>query len=233
MSRSFLSFSLAAAAVATSTAAGVFPGSAVARAAPTGCPDVEVVFARGTFEPAGLGQIGDEFVSSLRERLPQQTVWSYGVAYPASLDFGRAAEGVADASRRIQEMAARCPGTDIVLGGYSQGGAVSAYATSDTVPANFVLPVAIDGLMPPDVAKQVAAVTLFGKPSGGFLELVQRGAPPIVVGAPYAPKTLDLCAPADPICEPGSLNRDAHGSYVINGMTDQAAEFAARQLQTS
>ena len=39
-----------------------------------------------------------------------------------------------------------------------------------------------------------------------------------------------LCATGDPICYPGGLNRAAHSSYKDNGMTVQAADFAARQL---
>lgn len=208
---------------------GVAP--AVAQAAPTACPDVEVIFARGTFEPAGVGRVGDAFVQSLRNKLPDKSIESYAVAYPASLDFNRAADGVIDASNRIQDIANRCPATEIVLGGYSQGAAVNAYVTTDTVPAGFALPGGINGPLPSSVADHVAAVALFGKPSGGILNLLAQGAPPIVIGAPYAGKTVDLCAPGDPVCQAGSLDRAAHSLYAVNGMTDQAADFAARQVQ--
>ena len=43
-------------------------------------------------------------------------------------------------------------------------------------------------------------------------------------------KTLQLCATGDPVCFPGGLDRAAHSSYKDNGMADQAADFAARQL---
>ena len=33
------------------------------------CPDIEVVFARGTTEPLGLGRVGAAFVNDLRARL--------------------------------------------------------------------------------------------------------------------------------------------------------------------
>ena len=36
------------------------------------CPDVEVVFARGTFEPPGVGATGQAFVDALRARLPER-----------------------------------------------------------------------------------------------------------------------------------------------------------------
>jgi cutinase len=60
--------------------------------------------------------------------------------------------------------------------------------------------------------------------------LADRNAPPITVGQLYTAKTLQLCATGDPVCFPGGLERAAHSSYKDNGMADQAADFAARQL---
>ena len=56
-----------------------------AAAAP--CPDVEIVFARGTTEPPGVGGIGQAFVDSLRSQLGGRSVGVYAVNYPASRDF--------------------------------------------------------------------------------------------------------------------------------------------------
>jgi cutinase len=154
----------------------------------------------------------------------------YAVNYPASLNFGQAADGVVDASNKIQTIAASCPATKIVLGGYSQGAAVAGYTTTDTVPAGFDLPAGITGPMPAAVAPHVAAVVLFGTPDAWFLNLVAHSAPPITIGQPYTAKTLQLCATGDPVCFPGGLDRSAHSSYKDNGMADQAADFAARQL---
>jgi cutinase-like protein len=209
---------------------GVAP---VTQAAPSGCPDVEVIFARGTFEPAGVGRTGDAFVQALRNRLADKSVEVYAVGYPASLDFARAADGVLDAANRVQDVANRCPATEIVLGGYSQGAAVTGYVTADTVPAGYTLPHGLSGPLPTELADRVTAVTLFGKPSNGIVQLLQRDAPPIVIGAPYQGKTIELCAPADPVCEQGSFDRAAHSLYAVNGMTDQAADFTARRLQAS
>src|SRR5512133_1718726 len=50
-----------------------------------GCPDVEVVFARGTGEPSGLGSVGIPFVADLAAGLPERTLRSYGVNYPAQI----------------------------------------------------------------------------------------------------------------------------------------------------
>jgi cutinase len=212
---------------------GAFAGpTASANAADDSCASFEVVFARGTLEGPGVGATGQAFVDALNTRLPGKSVDVYAVNYPASLDFGRAADGIVDASNRIQSIAASCPDTKIVLGGYSQGAAVAGYTTASTVPAGFALPAGISGPMPPAVASHVAAVVLFGMPDSWFLNLVDHNAPPITIGQPYAAKTMQLCAAGDPVCFPGGLDRAAHSSYKDNGMAIQAADFVARQLGT-
>lgn len=207
------------------------PGQAEAATGEADCADVEVVFARGTFEAPGVGDVGRPLVEALRSRLDGQTVDVHAVNYPASVDFGRAAEGVLDAGNHIRQLADRCPGTQVVLGGYSQGAAVSAYVTSDSVPAGYALPAGLIEPLPQAVADNVAAVTLFGRPSRGIVSLMHRDAPPMTIGASYAAKTLDLCAPADPICQFGGFDRAAHSAYVSNGMVGQAADFAAERVR--
>ena len=209
------------------------PALAIPSASAAPCPDVEVVFARGTFEPPGVGVTGQAFVDSLRSKVGGKSVDVYPVNYPASLDFTTAALGVIDASNRVQSMASTCPDTKMVLGGYSQGAAVAGYITADSVPAGYTLPLGVTGPMPPEVADRVAAVALFGKPSNGFLQTIANTAPPITVGHLYTGKTLDLCIPEDPICSPSGSDNNAHALYADNGLTDQAADFAARQLATS
>ena len=84
--------------------------------------------------------------------------------------------------------------------------------------------------MPPEVANHVAAVVLFGKPSGQWMR--ENGLPPVDIGPLYAPKTIDLCALDDTICNgapPGAPNVN-HALYLVNGMTNQAADFAASRL---
>lgn len=127
------------------------------------CPNVEVVFARGTFEAPGVGDTGQAFVEALTSRLGGKSVDVYPVDYPASLDFQEAAQGVIDASNKVESVVATCPHTKIVLGGYSQGAAVAGYTTSDTLPPGYVLPVGITGPMPATIAPHVVAVTLFGR----------------------------------------------------------------------
>ena len=219
---------LAVAAILTGSLAAPTPS---ANAADDSCPSIEVVFARGTNEAPGVGATGQAFVDALNARLPGKTVDVYAVDYPASLSFGQAADGIVDASNKIESIAASCPTTKIVLGGYSQGAAVAGYTTTDTVPAGFALPAGITGPMSPAIASHVAAVVLFGTPDAWFLSLVDHNAPPIAIGQLYAAKTLQLCATGDPVCFAGGLDRSAHSSYKNNGMADQAADFAVGQLK--
>jgi cutinase len=222
---------LSAAAVVTTSALLSSPiGMPSANAAP--CPDIEVVFARGTFEPPGVGLTGQAFVDSLRAQAGGKSVDVYPVNYPASLDFQTAADGFIDASNKVRDMAANCPNTKMVLGGYSQGAAVVGYLTEDAVPAGFATPTGI-APMPAGVADHVAAVALFGKPSTGFLNGIDRDAPPITIGHLYSGKTVDLCVPEDPICSPSGNDNGAHVLYSVNGMAGQAADFVARRFAST
>jgi cutinase len=191
-----------------------------AAAAP--CPDIEVVYARGTTEPPGVGYFGQAFVDSLRPKVGGRSVGVYAVNYPASWDFSNSASaGAGDASAHVQYMAANCPSTRMVLGGNSQGAGVIDLITIGAISVPDFTPAP----MPPEVADHVAAVAVFGNPSRNM-----PGLGPLTAISPlYGPKTIDLCAPSDPYCSQG-INFLAHLSYVQNGMVDQAATFAASRL---
>jgi cutinase len=190
-----------------------------------GCPNVEVVFARGTGEAPGVGYFGQAFVDALRAKVGGKSLGVYGVNYPATIDFHTGMEGIDDAGNHVEQTAASCPTTKIVLGGFSQGAAVMGFVTSAAIPDG--APADAPKPMPPDVANHVAAVALFGTPSNGFM--TQVGMPPIVIGPLYVPKTTELCADGDPVCANGG-DFAAHNSYADNGMVDQAATFAASHL---
>ena len=178
------------------------------------CPDVEVVFARGTTEPPGVGGVGQAFVDSIRSQVRGRWVGVYAVNYPATDDFVRSSlAGAGDANAHIQSMVANCPNTKMVLGGYSQGAGVIDMTTDD---------------LQPQVAQHVAAVAVFGNPESAFARTLGGGRLP-TISPLYRPKTIDMCVPNDPICSEG---RDpaAHVAYVQSGMTNQAAAFAASRL---
>lgn len=191
------------------------------------CPDVEVVFARGTAEAPGLGPTGEAFVDSLRSRIGSKSMDVYPVDYPATTEFPKAMDGIRDASARIESVAANCPDTSVVLGGFSQGAAVAGFVTANVIPDG--APEGVPNPMPPDVSQRVAAVTLFGKPNERFMRVINQ--PQVDVGPLYADKTVELCVPDDFVCSSGR-DFNAHTQYVETGMVDQAASFAAARLAT-
>ncbi|MEZ0342008.1 cutinase family protein [Mycobacterium sp. pV006] len=197
-------------------------------AAAASCADVEVVFARGTAEPAGPGFVGQSFVDALRRELGDRTVGLYAVNYPATHRWPTSVIGVNDAGARIKQVAAECPDTSIVLGGFSQGAAVAQMVTADAaaVPPNSFA-YGTTSQLPVAAAEKVDAVALFGKPNDRFLFLI--GQPNVPVGASFVAKTIDLCAANDPICSNG-LDPAAHNLYPSNGMVAQAAAFAAARV---
>jgi hypothetical protein len=186
------------------------------------CPDVEVVFARGTTEDPGVGPTGQAFVDAMRARLGAKSMGVYAVDYPATLDFPTALTGIRDASAHIEATAANCPNTKMVLGGFSQGAAVMGFVTANVIPDG--APDGAPNPMPPDVAGHVAAVALFGKPNARFMNTI--GQPQITVGPLYAGKTIDLCIPEDFVCSSGR-DFNAHTEYADDGLVDQAADYAA------
>ena len=187
--------------------------TAMSVAGADGCPDAEVVFARGTGEPVGPGGPGQAFTDSLTGQLPGKTVNLYPVDYPATNDYVNSAHaGAGDAVAHVQGTAANCPNTKIVLGGYSQGAGVMDM-TSHQLPAQ--------------VANHVAAVALFGNPQSSYAKQLSDNQIP-AINPSYSPKTIDICLPDDNICaEGGSII--AHLGYVPDA-TNQAATFVAHKL---
>jgi cutinase len=185
------------------------------------CPAVEVVFARGRMESAGVGILGNAFINALRSKT-DKNLGVYAVRYPADNEID---VGANDMSAHIQSMMNNCPDTRLVLGGYSLGAAVT-----DVVLA---LPFEFFGFkapMPPGADQHIAAVALFGNGS--------QWAGPITNFNPiYNDRTIDLCHGADPVCNPADPNTwennwPAHlaNAYIQAGMPNQAADFVAGRL---
>nr|WP_234901319.1 cutinase family protein [Mycolicibacterium fluoranthenivorans] len=206
------------AALVTAAAAIISPASvgSLASAHADGCPDIEVVFARGTNEDPGLGRIGNAFVSSLRSKVGGRSVGTYAVGYPASYDFLAAANGANDASGHVQWMMENCPNTRLVLGGYSQGAAVIDVISAVPFPA-----VGFNAPLPPNAPDHVAAIAVFGNPSAKI-------GLPMTSSPVWGARSIDLCNGGDPICGPGE-DVEAHRAYT-GGPTNQAAGFVAGLL---
>ncbi len=182
------------------------------------CPDVEVIFARGTSEPPGIGRVGQAMVDALRPQLGGRTIATYGVNYPATYDFLNAAEGANDATARISALASSCPGTQIVLGGYSQGAAVVDMLAGVPPLGNKIGDIGSAPPLPAGLDGNVSAVAVFGNPSTKF------GNP--VTSSVFGGRAIDLCTDGDPICS-GGRNPFAHSDYVNAGLPAQAANFVA------
>jgi cutinase len=182
-----------------------------------GCNDIQVVFARGTDEPPGIGRVGQTFVDSLRGKIGNRSMGVYAVNYPASYDFLAAADGANDASAFIQDVVNTCPNTKLVLGGYSQGAAIIDVITSVPFPA-----VGFNNPLPANVPDHVAALAVFGNPTA-------RVGLPLTSSPVFGGKAIDLCNAGDPVCSDGS-SVPAHRSYGPDGTASQAAAFVASLL---
>ncbi len=178
------------------------------------CPDIEVVFARGTNDSPGLGNVGGAFVDALRGKVGGRSVGAYAVNYPASFDFLAAAGGANDASAHIQYMVDNCPNTRLVLGGYSQGAAVIDVISAVPIPA-----VGFNNPLPPNVPDHVAAIAVFGNPSAKL-------GLPLTVSPVWGGRAIDLCNADDAVCQTDGENMAAHRAYA-GGPTNQAADFVA------
>lgn len=189
------------------------------------CPDVQVLFARGTYEAPGLGHTGQAFVDSLRPRLAGHSMQVYPINYPASREWATGVDGIRDAGAHVESTAANCPKTKMVLSGYSQGAAVMGFVTSAAVPDG-IDPATVPHPLAPAVADHVAAVVLFGSPNVRAMNFL--GEPPVVIGPAFTAKTIQVCAPEDPVCGDG-MNFAAHDGYT-GGMIDQGADFAASRI---
>ncbi|KWX25876.1 MULTISPECIES: cutinase family protein [Mycolicibacterium] len=182
------------------------------------CPDIEVVFARGTSEPAGVGRVGQALADALRGQVGGRTVSTYAVNYPATYDFMAAADGATDATNHIAAMAESCPSTRIVLGGYSQGAAVVDMLLGIPPLGNRVGDIGSAPPLPGNLSNNIAAVAVFGNPSAKF------GIP--VTSSRFGGRAIDMCSDGDPICSDGR-NPFAHTHYESSAFIPQAAGFIA------
>ena len=122
----------------------------------------------------------------------------------------------------------RAPGAGLPASAATGSSRVSGSSDDDALSAAQRL--AADGVdaadvpqpMSPDVANHVAAVTLFGTPSHKFTDTV--GAPPVVIGPLYQPKTIELCADGDTIA-----TKEAHAAHSGDHRRD-LSEPAARSV---
>ena len=200
---------------------GPAPGPGAVAAPTSSCPDIEVIFARGTDDTPGLGTPGTAFVNALRPLVGGRTLTSYAVNYPASYNFLDAASGAADATNRITMMSQQCPSTRLVLGGYSQGAAVMDMLAGVPPLGNKIGDIGSAPPLPSNLLSNIAAVAVFGNPATKFINPLTSSV--------FGGKAIDLCKDGDPICSRGR-NPFAHNDYVSAGMVQQAATFVAGRV---
>ncbi|MGZ6780402.1 MAG: cutinase family protein [Mycobacterium sp.] len=200
-------------------AAAMAPSIAFAPIASADCPDIEVIFARGTDDTPGLGAVGGSFVNALQSKVGGRSVGSYAVNYPASFDFLAAASGANDASAHVQYMMGACPNTKLVLGGYSQGAAVIDVIAAVPIPA-----VGFDNPLPPNAPDFVPAIAVFGNPSAKL-------GLPLTISPVWGGRAIDLCNGDDPVCQTDGQSVPAHRPPAYTGgLVNTAADFVAGRL---
>ena len=206
---------------ATLALPAALPPSTMPRAAAANCPQVQVVFARGRFEPPGPGVLGNAFINSLQSKV-HKNIGVYAVRYPADTQVDI---GANDMSHHIQDMVGSCPDTRLVLGGYSLGAAVT-----DVVLAAPIGAFGFDSPLPPGIDQHIAAVALFGNGS-------QWVGPITNFNPTYSDRTIELCHGDDPICNPADPHtwqadwpQHLANAYIQAGMANQAADFVAGKL---
>ncbi|WP_406442260.1 cutinase family protein [Streptomyces sp. NBC_00631] len=183
------------------------------------CSDIDVVAARGTFEPGTLGLIvGDPVYSALQKKLTGKNLSSYAVDYPADLSLTSAAQGNADLVNHVTAQAAACPNQRFILVGYSQGANVVDNSVGVSS-AGALVGSPIVATLPASVEPKVAAVLQFGNPI--------RALGKSITGT-YQSRTIDFCATGDPVCENGGDDVLAHLGYTSDA--DAAATFAAGRI---
>jgi cutinase len=208
-----------AAALLVAAAAAITSSIVFAPVASADCPDIEVIFARGTDDSGGLGDVGGSFVNALSGKVGGRSVGSYAVNYPASYDFLGAALGANDASAHVQYMMGACPSTRLVLGGYSQGAAVMDVIAAVPIPA-----IGFDNPLPPNAPDFVAAIAVFGNPSAKL-------GLPLTMSPVWGGRAIDLCNGDDPICQTNGESVAAHRSpSYTGGLVNTAADFVAGRV---
>ncbi|MEN3613486.1 cutinase family protein [Plantactinospora sp. ZYX-F-223] len=192
------------------------------------CPQVEIIGARGSLQPPGLGIILTPLAQQITQQLPQ-TVRATALNYPATL-FNYAAsvrQGVAEIQRVMAATAAQCADTRFVLMGYSQGANVMGDAL---VGGGFGGSSALTA----DLASRISSVLLFGDPtftageSFNVTDGQASGIFPRRAGQlnAFADRIQSYCNANDRFCQNGT-SLAAHLDY--RSFLGQATEFVADQ----
>lgn len=201
---------------------------ATANAADDSCANVEVVFARGTFEAPGVGATGQAFVDALNARMPGRNIDAYGVNYPPPWTSARplTVSPTPPTASSPSPPAAPPPRSSSVATPRRGRGRLQHHEQRP-------------GRIRPARRHQ--------RPDARLGRLPRRRGRPVRYPEPLRaqrrrPRSAGhqhrrrlrrqdhpAVCPGDPICG-GGMDRSAHSAYKFNGMANQAADFVARQL---
>ncbi|KAK2065025.1 cutinase [Colletotrichum caudatum] len=172
------------------------------------CPNIAVIYARGTNEPGMPGVIrgvrnvgfltGPPFFDALKTyvngtgTLSIQGVNQYP-AEPAGFFAGGSTTGATAAAQVASRTLTMCPNTRLTMSGYSQGSQVARLAIAQ---------------LTPDQRARISSVVLFGDPLGGAA----------VPGVDETRLLVD-CHTGDNICEGGTLVLSPHLDYSSDAPT--------------
>lgn len=102
-----------------------------------GCRDIIFIFARGSTEAGNMGgSVGPAVSDQLKSRFGERRVATEGVDYAALLSTnflpgGADPAGITEMKSLITSAASKCPNAQIVVGGYSQGAALTHRAVEN------------------------------------------------------------------------------------------------------
>ncbi|GJD03152.1 cutinase [Colletotrichum higginsianum] len=193
---------------------------------------VHMIVARASTERPGTGVIGG-VASSIQAQIPGSDIEA--VDYPAELNPYPPSQqaGVTAMTKLVQNYAAACPQTKMVLLGYSQGAHVTADVLCGASEDGFTTTQPQGA----DVTDKIAAVVLMGDPShvngqpfnqgtsqkdGMFPRQNTAGCDAV------ASKMVSFCNTGDPFCDRGR-NVQVHLRYVQSD-GDKATQFVVSQF---
>ncbi|KAJ2906797.1 carbohydrate esterase family 5 protein [Zalerion maritima] len=180
------------------------------------CPDVILVYARGSIESGNMGTLGPPLADALESEYGASNVWIQGVggAYEALLSTNvlprfTTQEAIDEAHNHFKDAQSKCPDAAIVAGGYSQGSAVIVGAIEDASSS---------------LKAQIKGTVLFG-----YTQNQQNDG-----GIPgYPSENVEVfCAVGDLVCTGTLVVTAAHLTY-SDEAGDEAPEFLIGRINAS